>query len=56
MRLSTLVAIAITYFIYPQMVSSQSIFEAGGVDSMSVGLGAGLGASIGKGMLVNNSI
>jgi tetratricopeptide (TPR) repeat protein len=55
MRLSTLVAITISYFIYPQMVFSQSIFEAGGVDSMSVGLGAGLGASLGKGMLVNKT-
>jgi tetratricopeptide (TPR) repeat protein len=58
MKLKATVAcliIGTTSVINPLPSFSQSIFEAGGVDSMAVGLGAGLGASIGKGMLVNQT-
>jgi tetratricopeptide (TPR) repeat protein len=55
MKRSALLAFAIGYCILPQAVQAQSIFEAGGVDSMAVGLGAGLGASLSKGMLVNKT-
>jgi tetratricopeptide (TPR) repeat protein len=55
MRKTTILLVALGFLVQPQAAFSQGMFETGGIDSMAVGLGAGLGASIGKGMLVNKT-
>ena len=55
MRKINLLVVAALAITVSHPVLAQSIFEAGSVDAMSVGLGAGLAASLGRGAVVGRT-